>query len=201
MGTRNLTCVYFNGEYKVAQYGQWDGYIDGVGKDVYDFIKKINEKNGWDEFKQELSLVEDISDKELKERWVSAGADPNSDFVNMKVSEDFKEMYPWLQRDAAAMILDYIDKGIVDKVSNFIGFAADSLFCEWAYVLDLDENRFEIYKGFNKNKLDENERFKFLEDDASEEYEPVRLILSYDIENLPEFSEIAEDYDKMVNSN
>lgn len=26
MGTRNLTIVYSNGEYKVAQYGQWDGF-------------------------------------------------------------------------------------------------------------------------------------------------------------------------------
>jgi len=26
MGTRNLTCVMKDGQYKVAQYGQWDGY-------------------------------------------------------------------------------------------------------------------------------------------------------------------------------
>ena len=26
MGTRNLTAVFMDGEYKVAQYGQWDGY-------------------------------------------------------------------------------------------------------------------------------------------------------------------------------
>ena len=26
MGTRNLTVVYLDGQYKVAQYGQWDGY-------------------------------------------------------------------------------------------------------------------------------------------------------------------------------
>lgn len=27
MGTRNLTIVYSNGEYKVAQYGQWMGIL------------------------------------------------------------------------------------------------------------------------------------------------------------------------------
>ena len=32
MGTRNLTVVMADNEYKVAQYGQWDGYprIQGV---------------------------------------------------------------------------------------------------------------------------------------------------------------------------
>lgn len=33
MGTRNLTAVYIDGEYKVAQYGQWDGYPEGPGAD------------------------------------------------------------------------------------------------------------------------------------------------------------------------
>lgn len=31
MGTRNLTAVYLDGQYKVAQYGQWDGYPEGRG--------------------------------------------------------------------------------------------------------------------------------------------------------------------------
>lgn len=31
MGTRNLTCVVLDGEFKVAQYGQWDGYPEGSG--------------------------------------------------------------------------------------------------------------------------------------------------------------------------
>lgn len=31
MGTRNLTAVYLDGEYKIAQYGQWDGYPKDKG--------------------------------------------------------------------------------------------------------------------------------------------------------------------------
>lgn len=38
-------------------------------------------------------------------------------------------------------------------------FADDSLFCEWAYVLDMDNDTLEIYKGFNKKPLDASERF------------------------------------------
>ena len=29
MGTRHLIAVQLDGEYKIAQYGQWDGYPEG----------------------------------------------------------------------------------------------------------------------------------------------------------------------------
>lgn len=39
MGTRNLTAVYLDGQYKVAQYGQWDGYPEGQGITVLTFLR------------------------------------------------------------------------------------------------------------------------------------------------------------------
>jgi len=38
MGTRNLTCVIKGGDFKVAQYGQWDGYPSGSGKDILEWL-------------------------------------------------------------------------------------------------------------------------------------------------------------------
>lgn len=40
MGTRNLTCVVLDGEYKVAQYGQWDGYPEGQGRTILEFLSQ-----------------------------------------------------------------------------------------------------------------------------------------------------------------
>jgi hypothetical protein len=40
MGTRNLTAVYFKGEFRIAQYGQWDGYISGSGWGILEFLKE-----------------------------------------------------------------------------------------------------------------------------------------------------------------
>ncbi|KAH0393586.1 hypothetical protein KCU89_g12258, partial [Aureobasidium melanogenum] len=38
MGTRNLTLVYYNGQYRIVQYGQWDGFPDGQGLNVLSFL-------------------------------------------------------------------------------------------------------------------------------------------------------------------
>lgn len=42
MGTRNLTCIVKDGEYKVAKYCQWDGYPSGKGLDLLHILKEIN---------------------------------------------------------------------------------------------------------------------------------------------------------------
>lgn len=55
MGTRNLTMVISQeGEKKVAQYGQWDGYPSGVGASVLAFLK--NEEL-FEKLKSNLSKV------------------------------------------------------------------------------------------------------------------------------------------------
>ena len=38
MGTRHITAVVSEGEFVVAQYGQWDGYPTGAGNDIVAII-------------------------------------------------------------------------------------------------------------------------------------------------------------------
>ena len=51
MGTRNLITVTLNKKKVVAQYGQWDGYPEGQGKTVHEFLSKVN----LDKFKKQLA--------------------------------------------------------------------------------------------------------------------------------------------------
>jgi len=43
MGTRNITRVISNGQLKVCQYCQWDGYPTGAGADIANFIRTTDD--------------------------------------------------------------------------------------------------------------------------------------------------------------
>ena len=72
-----------------------------------------------------------------------------------------------------------------------INFAADSLFCEFAYVIDYDANTFEMFKGFNKEPVPEGQRFADLPREVNprthevSEYYPVVLANTWALDNLP----------------
>lgn len=184
MGTRSLICVVKDGEYRVAQYCQWDGYPEGQGIRVLTFLKSAN----LEKFKEKLDKVSWITHDELEKQWVEAGAEPGARLVPFEVTEKFGNLYPENSRDIGAKILQIIyeaEKPL--KLVNSLDFAANSLFCEWAYVVDLDNNKLEVYEGFNGEPLVKGERFYFLQDSLEEDsgYYPVKLVTSFDINNLP----------------
>lgn len=171
MGTRSLTIVKHSGEYKVAQYGQWDGYPEGQGVRALQFAQKISAMNPRLKFTRKVDVVQVASKEYIDD--INARVDDGS-------LKDWAETYPELSRDTGAKILDMImDRSSGLTLNNDINFAADSLFCEWAYVIDLDENRFEVYEGFNRVPLSPKDRFYFLMDkiptNYSTQYYPIRL--------------------------
>lgn len=190
MGTRNLTMVVAAGETKVAQYGQWDGYPSGQGLTALNFLRSMDKEL----FLTKLAAMKFLTDAQV-------------DVINAELSTDHSLMgegkkYGHLSRDRGAAILDIVYKAepgsiaLVDSTS----FAADSLFCEFAYVVDLDKNTFEVFQGFNHSPLAEGERFASLAGQADQEhrtdkYSPVRLMHSFDLDSLPtddEFLAICE---------
>ncbi len=186
MGTRNLTIVIENGTHKLAQYAQWDGYPEGQGLTALDFCREhLASDGGRATFNEKLNMVRFVDSEEYKKFWDSIGVDlSNKDWVNMEESIRFDKKYPYFSRDIGAKILSYIWNADDEVLtSDSYDFAADSLFCEWAYVIDLDKKTFEVYKGFNKAPLQSEERFASLERDG--EYFPVRHLKTYSLDSLP----------------
>ena len=209
MGTRHLTIVKHEEEIKVAQYGQWDGYPDGAGIHILDFLSKVD----LDHFKERLSLCEWTTDDtrknqvEVVRKYTSAkplSEDIRTDgYLSMDESKMLEELYPESHRDTGSLILELIADGYFMKrtfsalptlseepaekkyelrpgkiyLDDSIIFADDRVFCEWAWVIDLDTNKLEVYTG----------QFNY---DGSkgifEDYDnPVRLLATFDIDNLP----------------
>ena len=192
MGTRNLTMVISQGETKVAQYGQWDGYPEGQGKTILNFLRKCD----LDKFKTKVNKLRWITDAESKKIYKD---------------KNWVKKYPYLNRDTGGEILNAIyygemeitvdvgkrEKIKVEFLSNEEEFAGDSLMNEWTYVIDLDKNTFEVYKGFNTDPLTQNDRFfKYFNNPSyrTDVYYPVKLAKTYSLSKLPKNDKFIADF-------
>ena len=178
MGTRNLTIVQLDGEYKVAQYGQWDGYPECGGLEALTFARKLADAAVRSRFEANVRKCRYLTESEIDE-------------INHRIQTgeitNWPKVYPELSRDTGRRILDMIyDREDGMRLNNEIEFAADSLFCEWAWLIDLDANRFEAYKGFNKEPLREDDRFAFLNGKDEQGYYPIRIVADWDLNGLPD---------------
>ncbi len=189
MGTRNLTMVISNGETKIAQYGQWDGYPDGQGATALEFLHKVN----LDQFKERLSSL----------RWLN-----DQDIEKINNDDNWKINHPYLSRDRGADILNIVMglpynggkntfNGEIVGLQDESSFAGDSLSNEWTYVIDLDKKTFEVYRGYNKTPLAEGERFFNLKNEykaSSSSYYAVRHLKTYSLESLPSEEDFINDF-------
>lgn len=173
MGTRHLIAVYDrNNELRVAQYGQWDGYPSGMGLEVLKRLPNLTS--------EQFENLTWIDEDQVAAHWAEFGV--TDGWANMDQADRFKAKYPELSRDTSAKVLDLIVDNPNLKLNNAVDFAADGLFCEWAYVVDFATGRFEVYKGFFTKTLTSG-RFDYL--DTGEEYRPVQLVASWPMDQLP----------------
>lgn len=186
MGTRHLICVKLDGEYKIAQYGQWDGYPEGAGLEVLKFLRERMETNRFATNLRQTYLIDvKTMDKIIDE-------------MNYHVPwSTIARAFPAFDRDTGAEILDIVQAGKARMLVNQIDFAKDSLFCEWAYVIDLDEHVFQVYEGFNKTKLEEGDRFFFIQEEYSQNgFYPVREVQSWSLFHLPDAKTFLKAFEK-----
>ena len=173
MGTRNLIMVKSDGKYKIAQYSAWDGYPEGNGFDVVEFIN--NPQFDKDLFKTKVDNLTEWTQEEIE---------------SIPQSIISYELYPELSSDTGTEVLKLIYEDKVKKVISKIHFASDSLFCEWGWLINLDTNFLDCFIGFQTEPLSENQPFydiqhKMTEDD---EYYPIQLICSIPFNELSQFN-------------
>ena len=105
MGTRHLIAVYDKeGELRIAQYGQWDGYPSENGMNVLKFLRSYKGQNTLPEYHLENCRFVDEGEK-----------------ISLTRSPQFS-------RDVSATVLQLACCGPGLELENNIEFAADGLF-------------------------------------------------------------------------
>ena len=183
MGTRNLTCVIKDGEFKVAQYGQWDGYPSGNGIEILEWLS--DPKANFDRLKEAAGKVTRMRADFDAQTWIEIGEDSHI------IPFTDNRTYPSFNRDMGMKVLEYLVSTENPIVYLEEEFAQDSLMCEWVYVIDLDAMNFDIYEGYNTTPLSECELFYTGKE--TDGYEPVKLVKSYPLNFLPDADEFLAD--------
>jgi hypothetical protein len=189
MGTRNLTCVVLGGEFRVAQYGQFDGYPEGQGKTILEFLSIVN----LDEFKKKVALCRFGTDEEIEKAYapyMTSEFGMNSDDSNRFYASDVGH----LGRDHAGKILELImdsENGLMLQDAHT--FASETS-CNWAYVVDLDNERLEIYKQHYDKGIEAIGRFADLKDGP---YAPCSFIMAFSLRQLPTVKEFLDDIESV----
>lgn len=186
MGTRNLTCVVKGGKYVVAKYCQWDGYPSGQGRTILAFLR---DEIDLAKFEAQLDKCRFIEEAELDACLAEAGIGLDG-WAGVEQSRAYAEKYPTLERGMGGEILEYIQafEGDEIKLVDSIDFAKDGLFCEWCYVVDLDNDVLEVHQGFNKGEM-----VRFGSERNDDGYLPVGLIKTYELDALPDEGTFLKD--------
>jgi hypothetical protein len=135
MGTRNLTKVIDrNGEIKVAQYGQWDGYPSGQG------LNALYHATAHKQIEAGLAKVRWAEQEELDKIYASL---PEMNRFGTDDSKAFGLMYPNLTRDTCADILGVVAWSIGEVILvDESEFESDGVFCEGVYTIDFQKRKF-----------------------------------------------------------
>jgi len=181
MGTRGIYGLRKNGKDKLT-YNHYDSYPDWLGRNILTFI--ANNKEKLNEVYDNIILVD--GDTTPTQEQIEAC----KQYTDLSVSEQSTKDWYCLLRDMQGDLTPYLDKKCY--MINDEDFIKDSLFCEYGYIINLDENVLEFYLGFQKTPTKDN-RYGIEVVDKDYEYYPCKNVL-----NIP-LNEITVDkIDKIV---
>jgi hypothetical protein len=123
MGTRHRQAVITkDGELKIQQYGQWDGYPDGQGKDILKYLREGN----LDKYQGNLNKTPLINEEQINE---------------VNTDSNWVINYPYLSRDCGSRIHQMIEDGEVKFVQH-TDLDECEKWCEGFYTIDFQKGLF-----------------------------------------------------------
>lgn len=176
MGTRGFFGFAVNSDVKIT-YNHSDSYPDWLGCRVLDWAREAD-LDAARTAAANLRVVDDgtpVTDDDI------AALAPYTDLGVGRRGDrpDWYQLLRKTQGDPAAVLA----AGVIKDAGDF---PADSLFCEWGYLVDFDVRQLEVYVGFQKSP---HRRGRFAEAPLSEPtngYHPVARIGMWPLDELPD---------------
>lgn len=201
MGTRGAFGVIIGEQEKIG-YNQFDSYPSGQGIENLRWLRESIADGELDNIRQLAQDARLVSQDELPTK---EDVEALKSSTNLGVSEQSTDDWYCLTRGTHGDIAAMLHCGYILDSSDF---PLDSLFCEWAYIVDFDRNVFEVYEGFQKKrpkkgrwkgrptKAEETERFKehlywcatnnrTPWEKEERDYKAVELVASWPLDALP----------------
>lgn len=191
MSTRGLYGIRKDGVDKCT-YNHSDSYPSWLGRKVLEFCANTTVEN-LEKFFNKIELVEESSKptEEQIKKCVEAG------YYNGLVSTKSVDDWYCLLRNLQGNFDEYQD--LIDNdesktifMTDGIDFIQDSLFCEYAYIINIDDKTLEFYKGFQKTPQIDN-RYGT---NNNRGYYPCKLSLVIPLADIS-FDVVGELVDKM----
>ncbi len=199
MGTRGAVGFRANQQDKVS-YNHYDSYPDGLGAEVLSFIQGSTLAKLKEAAERIILIDENVppTPEQIKdcEPWTDLG-------VNRQSTSDWY----CLMRGAQGDLNAYTDG--LKYMSDAQGFLLDSLFCEYAYIINTDEQVLEFYSGFNQKSRTRKGRYAALQEPSSNgttgKYYGVVLIKRYPLDEIigaddSKLTEIVQEMQKKSSS-
>lgn len=180
MGTSAVMYVYEGGKRRFAILTNFDGYPSHAGANILGFV--CNRKNV-QKLRDSLNKCVLITPEEREEyrkrsrNWEYDYAEKHPEYT---VAGDAEFLQTLVSSKGSVYVIDW---------SN------DMRFSDWAYVIDLDRNTFEVYKGMNRIPLEKNERFYDGLPPDNNVY-PFKEVAVFDMDDLPSNDEFLEKTEK-----
>lgn len=180
MGTRGLYGFRKNGVDKLT-YNHYDSYPSCLGEAMVEFCKETSIEEMNEIFDKLILVVENSTP--TKEQITEC-----AEFYDGGVSTGKIDDWYCLLREAQGNPNVY-KHGLRYMIDNQ-NFINDSLFCEYAYIINLDTNCLEFWVGFQKKPCEGNRYGTIGQDDWANScsYYPCKMVAYYSLDTIDIYS-------------
>jgi len=174
MGTSAMLIAKKDNKTKVLQYISMDGYISGAGIDIFKSLKLSdidNLKNSIDK----VYYFDEETQKILKEAFTKRPSEVNIEIPSILLFSCYE-------------VIEYLNETNEEKIGVFRYDIGWFEYCNYLYVLNFDDNLFEIYYNHFSN-YECKKCFRYNKEIVFKNFE---RIFEYNIYNLPSLKEFKK---------